>query len=469
MRRYSVSALTRELHDLLAARYPVIEVEGEVSNLAVPGSGHAYLTLRDADAVLGAVAWRTTWRALAWRPERGDAVVARGHLGVFGGKGAYQLYVTDIRRAGEGALAAEIARRKARLEAEGLLDPRRKRPLPRFPSVVGVATSLTGAALQDFLKVSGRRFPAARVLVAGCTVQGASAPASVVQAVELLVDDGRAEVIVVTRGGGSKEDLLAFQDEGLARYLALCPVPVVSAVGHQVDTTLCDLVADVVAPTPSAAAETVFPDGDLLRQRADEAGMALAAALARAVRWRRERVAATKARLRHPGQRLVAVRARARELVGRAAGRVRAALDMRRSEVALARVRLDRAMARLMRDARARVGGAAPRLAAPWRPRFAALRARLVDRRDRLQPAVVRLVARRRDRVVAGRAAALALSPEGVLRRGYALVTGPEGVVQRADGVAPGDRVTVRVRVGSFDAVVAAPAGGGQGGGDGVG
>ncbi len=305
MRRYSVSALTRELHDLLAARYPVIEVEGEVSNLAVPGSGHAYLTLRDADAVLGAVAWRTTWRALAWRPERGDAVVARGHLGVFGGKGAYQLYVTDIRRAGEGALAAEIARRKARLEAEGLLDPRRKRPLPRFPSVVGVATSLTGAALQDFLKVSGRRFPAARVLVAGCTVQGASAPASVVQAVELLVDDGRAEVIVVTRGGGSKEDLLAFQDEGLARYLALCPVPVVSAVGHQVDTTLCDLVADVVAPTPSAAAETVFPDGDLLRQRADEAGMALAAALARAVRWRRERVAATKARLRHPGQRLV--------------------------------------------------------------------------------------------------------------------------------------------------------------------
>ncbi|MBW2255560.1 MAG: exodeoxyribonuclease VII large subunit [Deltaproteobacteria bacterium] len=225
-----------------------------------------------------------------------------------------QLYVSDIQPAGKGAMAEEIARRIARLQADGLLDPTRKRPLPSFPRFVGLATSRTGAALQDFLEVSRSRYPAARILLAPCLVQGETAPASVLQAVDLLVEDGRSEVIVVTRGGGSKEDLLPFQDEQLARFLAKCPVPVLSAVGHQVDTSIVDLVADAVAPTPSAAALAVFPDGQTFRQRVDETEIALRASMDRVVGRHRERVVGLRSRLVHPRHRLGQVRVRASEL-----------------------------------------------------------------------------------------------------------------------------------------------------------
>jgi exodeoxyribonuclease VII large subunit len=196
------------------------------------------------------------------------------------------------------------------LQADGLLDPRRKRPLPRVPRVVGLATSPTGAALQDFLKVSRGRFPAARVLLAGCTVQGPAAAASVLRAVDLLVEDGRAEVIVVTRGGGSKLDLMPFQDEQLARFLALCPVPVVSAVGHEIDTTIADLVADVVAPTPSAAALAVLPDRAAMMQRVDEAELRLTEAARRAIARSRLALERLSARCRHPTVRLAQGRER---------------------------------------------------------------------------------------------------------------------------------------------------------------
>lgn len=432
MRRFSVRQLTEELQTLLRARYPSIEVEGEVSGLTVPGSGHAYLTLRDGDANLGAVAWRDTWRHLPYRPKRGDQVVCRGRLGVYGGKGAYQLYVHDIQPAGAGALAAEIAARRARLEADGLLDPRRKRSLPAFPKVVGVATSLTGAALQDFLKVSGERFPAARILVVGCTVQGERAPGEIVQAVELLLDDGRAEVIVVTRGGGSKEDLLAFQDEGLARYLAHCPVPVVSAVGHQIDTTLSDLVADAVAATPTDAAVRVLPDGPSLVQRVDDATMALEGAFLRGVRARRERTEALRSRLRHPAARLADVRRRAAELEARAAAVVTRQVRASRRDLDELDDRLRVATARAIQRARARHAALVPALPAAAERRLQRARARL--------------------EAVDGRAEAL--SPLRVLERGYAVVTGPDGVVRSPADVAEGQALTVRVQGGEFGAVV---------------
>lgn len=434
MRRYTVKQINEELHQLLAARYPLLEIEGEISQLATPSSGHAYVTLRDSEAILGAVVWRATWLALDHRPALGDRVVCRGKLGVFPGKGAYQLYVNHIAPAGLGAHAAEIARRRARLDADGLLDPRRKRALPKFPRVVGVATSLTGAALQDFLKVSRERFPAARILVAGCVVQGPSAPAAVVQAIELLLEDGRAEVIVVTRGGGSKEDLLAFQDEGLARYIAHCAVPVISAVGHQVDTTLADLVADAIAPTPTAAAVLALPDGQALAQRVDGLAMLLDAALWRRLRGRRDRVEAARARLRHPGERLREVRRRAVEL-----GR-----------------RMARLWSERLRNERRKL--------VPWEQRVSVAGARLVPRRrervrgmeERLERAMARLLERRRQQVRAGLQQAEALSPVAVLARGYAVVTGPDGVLTRATAVSVGAQVRVRVHEGAFTAEVRA-------------
>ena len=317
MRRFTVKSLNEDIDTTLAARYSTIIVEGEVGELKTPYSGHCYMTLRDQDSAISAVAWRSVWQSAQYKPKVGERVLIRGKVRVYVPRGVYQLYVHEIQPVGAGALAKEIEARKARLMADGLLDPRRKRPLPTFPKTIGVVTSLTGAALQDFLKVSGERYPAAKILVAGSVVQGETAPASLIRALELLEEDGRSEVIVMTRGGGAKEHLMAFQDEYLARAIAACSVPVVSAVGHQVDTTIADLVADHVAPTPSAAALLVCPDGLALTQRVDEAASDLNHAMHRWLSQSRQRLGHLKARLRHPGQSLPDVRKRALELIRR--------------------------------------------------------------------------------------------------------------------------------------------------------
>jgi exodeoxyribonuclease VII large subunit len=323
-RKYSVQTLLFELERLMGRYWPQVLVEGEVHQITLPASGHAYFQLRESDAVLPAVMWRNDWKASSFRPVAGDRVIVRGRLGLYVQQGRVQLFANVIRPAGEGAQAREIAARKARLEAEGLLDPRRKRALPRFPRFVGLATSPSGAALHDFLRVSGERYPAARILLAGCQVQGEEAAASVIRAIALLIEDGRADVIVVARGGGSKADLVAFQDEDLARFAALSPIPLVSAVGHEIDTSLVDLVADAVAPTPSAAALLVLPDAGALRQRVDEAAGRLAACTSRLIGRRRRDLSRLSGRLVAPGVRITRARQRARELEARLERQVRA-------------------------------------------------------------------------------------------------------------------------------------------------
>lgn len=416
MRKYGVRALSRDVATLLQRHWPAVLVEGEVSQLQTPSSGHAYLVLREQEACLNVVVWRNEWRAATWRPKVGDRVLCRGKLGMYEAQGRIQLYANVLRPAGEGAQQKELAERRARLEAEGLLDPRRKRALPRWPRVIGLATSPTGAALQDFLRVSRERFPSARILLAGCTVQGPEAPSSVVRALELLYEDSRADVIVVTRGGGSKADLLPFWDEQLARWIADAPVPVISAVGHEIDTTLSDLVADAVAPTPSAAAVLALPDGGALAQRVDESVLALQGSALRELARRRRLVDGLAARLRHPGERLAAARRRRDDLARR----------------------LLAAMERTLRDGRERT--------------------RQADRLDRAMRALLR---DRRQRLVADRRALLALSPYAVLDRGYAIVTGPDGVVSDPAQVERGDRLAIRVRAGAFAATVDDDADGG--------
>lgn len=439
MSAYTVRQVLDAIGTQIERRWPTpVEVEGELAQVSVASSGHAYLTLREAEpqadrsvAQLSAVCWRSTWQRFTPPPAQGARVIARGRLGVWTGRGQIQLQVLDIAPAGEGALAKEIARRRARLEADGLLDPRRKRPLPPVPSVIGVATSLRGAALQDFLEVSRRRWPAARVLVAPCVVQGDAAPPSVVQAVELLLDDGRAEVIIVTRGGGGKDDLLAFQDEGLARFLAACPVPVVAAIGHQVDQSLVDLVVDLSVATPTEAAVRVLPDASARAQQVDELALRLDGAMARGLMRRREAVTRAARALRHPSERLLAWRARTDDQ----AARLRAA------------------MRRALREARARVSPAAPRLVAALPPRLARSGADV----DRLRGAVLRAVHERldraRQRVRAAQGQVDALGPQRVLARGYAVVTGPAGVVHGPEEAPAGVALTVRVARGAFGAV----------------
>lgn len=340
MKVFTVTGLSAALGRVVDRSFPRVAVEGEVSQLSIPRSGHAYMVLRDGESQLSALVWASTWRGLRFHPKPGQRVVCTGAVRLYPAKGILQLYVNDIRPKGEGKLAAQLEKVKQRLGADGLLDPRRKRTLPRFPRTVGIATSLTGAALQDFLRVASRRWPA-HLLVAGCTVQGENAAGSVVRALEVLFEDGRCDVVVVTRGGGSKLDLLPFHDETLARWIATAPVPVVSAVGHETDTSIADLVADLVAPTPSAAAMAVLPDAVELRRRTDAASQALRRAMARQLRRRADRVRELRSRLKHPAQRLEQARRRAADLQGRLERAMAAQLHRHRSRLAHPRARLD--------------------------------------------------------------------------------------------------------------------------------
>lgn len=259
---YSVAEITRYVRGLLEADYRLQDlwVAGEVSNLSQPASGHLYFTLKDADASLRCVMWRSQAARQRTLPKDGDQVEVHGHISVYEAGGQYQLYADLIRKAGEGELYQRFLRLKADLEEEGLFDPERKRELPRFPRRIGIVTSPTAAALRDALDVLGRRFPLAEVILSPTAVQGEAAPEGIVAALRALEGYGDPDLILLIRGGGSIEDLAAFNEERVARAIAGSRVPVVSGVGHETDFTIADFVADVRAPTPSAAAELAVPD-----------------------------------------------------------------------------------------------------------------------------------------------------------------------------------------------------------------
>jgi len=255
--RHSVSELLARLRSQIEAQWANVWVVGEVSNLARPTSGHLYFSLTDEDGRLKAVMFRGFARHLGFQPDNGTQVLARGTVTLYVPRGDLQLSVQFMEPLGDGSLRMRFEQLKARLAAEGLFDRERKRPLPAFPRRVGLVTSPTGAAVQDVLKVLRRRAPGVEVLIAPCRVQGDEAAREIAAAVDRLSRDGSVDVVVVTRGGGSLEDLQPFNEEVTARAVARCAVPVISAVGHETDITICDFAADHRSPTPSAAAETV--------------------------------------------------------------------------------------------------------------------------------------------------------------------------------------------------------------------
>jgi len=335
----SVGELALELQHVLAAEIGPVRVRGEISRFTAARSGHWYFTLKDADAALDCVMFRGSNRYVRFRPAVGDRVVIAGELDLYAPRGQLNLVARRMMRDGEGDLAARIEALKRALAAEGLFDPARKQPLPPLPRAVGVATSPTGAAFQDILRVTGERFPGIPILLAPCRVQGSEAPTEVVRALHTLVEDGRADVIIVGRGGGSAEDLMAFNDERVARAIARCPIPVVSAVGHETDVTIADLVADVRAATPSHAAELVVPEHLALRLAVEDLGHRATRALRGQVDRARERVKL----LRVPPPSVAVLRSRQR--VERASDRLHEAMDRhvqdRRSRLALVGGRLE--------------------------------------------------------------------------------------------------------------------------------
>ena len=258
----SVSELTRYLRQLMESDEILrdIWVRGEISNISRPSSGHIYFTLKDAGAALKGVIWRSTALKLRVPIESGMAVEAHGYLSIYERDGQYQIYVDAIRFSGEGYLYQEFLRLKARLEAEGLFEEDRKKPIPIFPHTIGIVTSATGAALQDMLNTLQKRFPLALVILAPAAVQGDEAPPAISGAIKALNRQGKADVILVARGGGSLEDLWAFNDERVVRAIADSVIPVVTGIGHETDFTLADFAADLRAPTPTGAAVLATPD-----------------------------------------------------------------------------------------------------------------------------------------------------------------------------------------------------------------
>ncbi len=261
VRRWGVSELTRYIRQLLDQDYRLqeLEVEGEVSNWHVHGSGHAYFTLKDEKAQLQCVMWRSAVQAQTYLPQQGDRVFARGSISVYEAGGLYQLYCQSLHPAGLGDLYLRFEQLKALFQAEGLFAPERKRPLPAYPRTIGIVTSPSAAALQDVLNILRRRYPLARVLLSPTAVQGEQAPPQIIAALAALNARPDVDVILIVRGGGSLEDLWCFNDEQVVRAIASSRVPVVAGIGHEIDFTLADFAADLRAPTPSAAAEIATP------------------------------------------------------------------------------------------------------------------------------------------------------------------------------------------------------------------
>ncbi len=326
----TVAAVVGRARDLLEGAFPRVWVRGEISNFKAHPSGHYYFTLKDADAQLKAALFRASGRGLKFRVADGLQVVACGRLSIYTARGDFQLIVDLLEPDGLGALQLAFEQLKRKLQAEGLFEAARKRPLPAFPRRVAVVTSPTGAAIQDFLNVTGRRSPLADIAVYPVAVQGAAAAGEIVRALERLNQVGGWDVIVVARGGGSLEDLWAFNEESVARAIAASRVPVVSAVGHEVDYTIADFVADVRAETPTAAAELVVRDRRELAERVRGLTRLLAGALRdRLGRWRQrlERCTASP-RLQQPRRVFEPLAQRLDDLRTALAGQVRARLRL---------------------------------------------------------------------------------------------------------------------------------------------
>lgn len=302
---WTVSQVNDAARELIEGVFPPLWISGEVANFTRARSGHCYFTLRDEGAQLRCVMWRDEARRLPTTPEEGMAVRVLGRLTIYPARGDFQLVVTEVEGRGEGLWKLALERLRVKLEAEGLTSPQRKRALPRFPAAIGVVTSASGAVFHDIVNVVRRRAPWTRVVLAGCRVQGEGAAAEIAKALRLMVARGEVDVIIVGRGGGSVEDLWAFNEEELARAIAACPIPVISAVGHETDVTIADLVADLRAPTPSAAAEAAVPDRIEIARNLQRDGWRLSRAIATRLGRAHENVQLAKVNLRVCGERLI--------------------------------------------------------------------------------------------------------------------------------------------------------------------
>jgi exodeoxyribonuclease VII large subunit len=428
----SVAQLNRQVGQLLEGHFSQVWVKGEVSNFTQAASGHWYFTIKDERASVRAVMFRGRAQAVGFVPKAGERFEFRASVTLYEARGDYQLQVETLRRAGLGDLHEAFLLLKEKLASEGLFDPERKRSIPSLPKAVGVVTSLAAAALRDVLSALQRRAPQVPVIIYPAPVQGAEAAAQLIQALDNAVLRNEVDTILLVRGGGSLEDLWSFNDEGLARAIAASPIPVICGVGHETDFTIADFVADLRAPTPTAAAELCCLPRQACLDRVAAAAGTLAAQQLRLIErasLRLDRAIAMlispQQRLAQQGERLQALKARLARAAGVPQERRRESLAMVRGRLA----RIDPQVGRLRRDlelALQRLSGAAPR--------------QLAQQRARLSAAALTLQA---------------LSPRKILERGYAIVRDEHGgVVKNALDLSKGDRLNLELAQGSADVQV---------------
>ncbi len=431
----TVSALNRSVRDLLEHRYPLLWVGGEISNFVLARSGHAYFVLKDAQAQVRCVMFRNRNMHLEWQPRDGMQVEAQALVTMYEARGEFQLTIENMRRAGSGALYEQFMRLRDKLAAEGLFAEDAKRPLPAYPRSIGIITSLKAAALRDILTTLARRNPAITIVIYPVPVQGAEAGAKIAAALRTAGARDECDVLILARGGGSIEDLWAFNEEAVARAIRLCPIPVISGVGHETDFTIADFAADRRAPTPTAAAELASPDRAALLHRLEMVAHRLSQRTLRDIEGRMQRLDAISRRLEHPGQRLLTQQDRLRQLserLGRAIGGRfdnlgwRLAGLLHRSRILLPappaqQARVDALTARLRIAAESRV--------ATGRLRLASLTTSLEH-----------------------------LNPDRVLARGYSVVRNAAGdVIMRGDTLSQGDALDIRFALGGAKVRVEQP------------
>lgn len=435
---YTVTRLNTEARFVLESGFPpTIWVEGELSNLARPSSGHMYFSLKDSTAQVRCAMFRTSNTRLSFTPSDGLHVLVRARVSLYEGRGEFQLIAEHMEAAGDGLLRRAFEVLKAKLAQEGLFDEAHKKALPPWPRSVGVITSPTGAAIRDIITTLKRRFPALPVVIYPTPVQGEDAPVKIVAAIETAVRRAECDVLIVARGGGSLEDLWCFNDERVARALYACPIPTITGIGHEVDFTIADFVADRRAPTPTAAAELVTPDHAQIQLRLTETTQRLNRRMDQILSQARQRYDWCLHRLKqqHPQQRLL----QRSQQVDQLELRLRRAIQGRMQGYV---ARLEQLQAHLRRHAPDE--------------RLRSFRLQQAQLQTRLQRAVNQILTRRADRLAFLGQKLNLVSPLATLDRGYALVTEHTSgkILRRATDVSPGTRITARLAHGELQCTV---------------
>lgn len=431
---FTVTDVNLMAKELLETALPPLWIEGEISNLSMHGSGHWYLSLKDEQSQLRAAMFRNRNQSVRIKPRNGMHVRVQGRISLYAPRGDYQFIIDRMEEAGIGALQRAFEALKAKLQAEGLFDPGAKRPLPFPPRRVGLVTSPTGAAVHDILTVLARRCPLIPVVIYPAAVQGSDAPQQLVDAVLTANERAECDVLIVGRGGGSLEDLWAFNDERLARTLRASVIPVISAVGHEVDFTIADFVADARAPTPSAAAEMVSPQREEWQQGLLRAERSLTHRMQRLLRDAGTQLSGLNARLKHPGRRLEEHHQRLDELNTRLHQATERLFSLRH-------LRLDKLAARLDTHSPAR--------------RIALLKERMTRQDAALQNLMRAQLVRARHDLSAAANTLNALSPLSTLDRGYSIIRDESGHILRSSAaVHPGRKVIARLAHGSLECTV---------------